>query len=364
MFNTSSISGRITLESAGLIALADLSTVAVRTALTGTASYLDVLVLAPGMHQQQSAVKINDGELPETGSVINGYVFRVENPATVSYLRHIGRTGKLVTAKVSLKPTRNCIPFTNPFYNLNVSPHNNPFFFAGIRATLLYLMCPILTIIVFALLGAIRDWWAVVVLGMLVLARFINVVVIKRRSKEGWKGKKEPGVDGDLLILLSQDRWVRLKGSVDDLKAVTAGHWLRGQTSEESFAVGFATLLVYASAALAGNASTVGSLHIACLLLCSAALLSLCNSSTQCLQMFGRVVRREGDRTDYDQRLDMVKDLVQQSGKDDWAIDMGLIKPAEAAAALKERKYSNESKCSDILEDGSVSTVSLDAAKA
>ncbi len=84
MFNTSSISG-ITLESAGLIALADLSTVAVRTALTGTASYLDVLVLAPGMHQQQSAVKINDGELPNTGSMTKGYVFRVENPATVSY---------------------------------------------------------------------------------------------------------------------------------------------------------------------------------------------------------------------------------------------------------------------------------------
>ncbi len=41
----SSIRSHITLESAGLIALADLSTVAVRTALTGTS---DALVLAPG----------------------------------------------------------------------------------------------------------------------------------------------------------------------------------------------------------------------------------------------------------------------------------------------------------------------------
>ncbi len=190
MFKKSSISG-ITLESAGLVALADLSTVAVRTALTGTASYLDVLVLAPGMHQQQSAVKINDGELPNTGSMTNGYVFRVENPATVSYLRHIGRTGKLVAAEVSLKPTHNP---SNRSCNLDLSPRKNPFFVSGIRATLLYLTCPVLTIIVFALLGAIRDWWAVAVLGMLVLARFINVVVIKRRSEEGWKGKKEPGV--------------------------------------------------------------------------------------------------------------------------------------------------------------------------
>ncbi len=128
----------------------------------------------------------------------------------------------------------------------------------------MYLTCPILTIIVFALLGAIRDWWAVAVLGMLVLARLINVVVIKRRSEEGWKGKKEDG-DGDLLILMSQDRWVRLRGTINDLKAVTAGCWLRGQTSEESFAVAFATLLVYASAALAGNATTAGSLLAALL---------------------------------------------------------------------------------------------------
>ncbi len=65
-----------------------------------------------------------------------GYVFRVENPATVSYQRHIGRTGKLVTAEVTLKPTRNCNPFPNRFCNLDLSPRNNPFFVSGIRATL------------------------------------------------------------------------------------------------------------------------------------------------------------------------------------------------------------------------------------
>ncbi|PBK81812.1 hypothetical protein ARMGADRAFT_1090868 [Armillaria gallica] len=81
----SSIRGHITLESAGLIALADLSTVAVRTALTGTS---DALVLAPGMHQQQSAVNINDGEVPLAGSIITEYVFRVENPAIVNYIYH------------------------------------------------------------------------------------------------------------------------------------------------------------------------------------------------------------------------------------------------------------------------------------
>ncbi|KAK0430946.1 hypothetical protein EV421DRAFT_1855851 [Armillaria borealis] len=51
------------------------------------------------MHQQQSAEEINCGEFPTTGSIINGCVFRVENPATVSYLQRIGRTGCLVTAQ-------------------------------------------------------------------------------------------------------------------------------------------------------------------------------------------------------------------------------------------------------------------------
>ncbi|KAK0219177.1 hypothetical protein IW262DRAFT_1462809 [Armillaria fumosa] len=207
------------LESPGLIALADLSTVAVR-----------------GMHQRQSTVKINDGELPETGSMTNGYVFRAENPATVSCLRHISRTGKLVTAEVSLNPTHS---LSNRFCDLDLSPRNNPFFVSGIRATLLYLTCPIPTIVVFALLSAIRNWWAVVVLGMLVLARFINVVIIKRRREEEWKGGERVG-DGDLLIVLSRDRLL-----------------VTGSDFGKSFVVGLATLLVNASAALAGNASTL-----------------------------------------------------------------------------------------------------------
>ncbi|PBK59877.1 hypothetical protein ARMSODRAFT_991032 [Armillaria solidipes] len=285
----SSICGHITLKSAGLIALADLSTVAVRTALTGTSSYLDALVLAPGMHQQQSAVNVNDGELPLAGSIITEYVFRVENPATVNYLRHISRTGKLVTAWVSSKPSRHCNSFTNPFSDVETPLHNYPLFVAGVRAALLYLLCPLLIIIVLILLGTIRDCWALGVLTMVMLSRLINVAVIKRRRK------KEQGAYGDLLV---------------------------------SFAIGFATLLVYVSAALAGNASTVGNLHILCLLLCSAALLSLCNSSTQCLQMFNRIVRKCGEE-EYEHRLEMVKDLVRTSRKGDWAVHMDLIKRDE-----------------------------------
>jgi len=75
---------KVSLDAAGLVALADLSTVARRTALTGTSSLLDAFVLCPGLHRQQEAPELNGGEYPACAAMTTGYVFRVENPATVS----------------------------------------------------------------------------------------------------------------------------------------------------------------------------------------------------------------------------------------------------------------------------------------
>ncbi|KAK0429617.1 hypothetical protein EV421DRAFT_1893817 [Armillaria borealis] len=293
----------------GLLILADLPAVASRTALTRGASFLNALTLVLGMHKQQCADEINQGEFPMTGAMTTGYVFRVENPATVSYLQGIGKTGHLVTAWVSQSPSQ----------NTNLSVQNQvvqSLFIAGVPATVLYFLCLISTITMFALLGVIGDWWGFGTLGMFALARLIN----------GWKGTIEDG-DGDLLILLSQDCWVRLQGSINDLKAVTAGQWLHDLSAVESFALMFTTTLVYASAILAFNASTVGSLLIGGLLLCSVALLTLCNSSTQCLQMYDCVMQKEGEPQNYNRRRDMAEKLVDKSKRDDWAVGMGLILP-------------------------------------
>jgi hypothetical protein len=97
----------------------------------------------------------------------------------------------------------------------------------------------------------------------------LNTVVIKRQAVFGRKSASEPGVHGNLPVLLSQDRWIQIRGLVDDLKLVTSEQWLREQTTTEGFASALATLLVYVAAA---NASTVRSLLIAILLLISAAL--------------------------------------------------------------------------------------------
>ncbi|KAF7797679.1 hypothetical protein EIP86_011084 [Pleurotus ostreatoroseus] len=313
--NKNSISG-LSLDAAGLVALADLSTIKQRTALTGSASYWDLLFLAPGIHTQQEAGNVNEGELPACGAMTTGYVFRVENQATVSYLQRIGRPGCLATVEVEERP------MNSPFSIFSVG---------GYVPSLLYLIGISLTLVSLAILGAIHDFWAVGVLLMLLTSRAINTIVIKRRTQLGWKGMPEPGVKGDLMILLSQDRWVRMRGWVDDLKAVTSGQWLRDQTTMENFASAFATLLVYVSAALAPNASTIGSLFIGVLLLVSVALLGVCNSMTEDLQMFGRRVHVTVQPKQYKRRLDMAEEIIKEVGTKHWAIAMGIIKAPESA---------------------------------
>jgi hypothetical protein len=60
--STSSIAG-IRLNAAGLVALADIKTIAQSTALTGSASFLDILLIAPGIHCQQGLSEVNNGGL-------------------------------------------------------------------------------------------------------------------------------------------------------------------------------------------------------------------------------------------------------------------------------------------------------------
>ncbi len=314
MFSASSLRIPINFEPATFIAVADLSIVAERTALVGGASFLEAFVMVPGMHRQQSADAMNNGESPQAASLINEYIFNIENPGTVSYLQRIGRAGHLVTASVTRKREAD--------FPWKFLPHHE-----GVVAALLYLLCPISTITVLAFLGSIRDWWALGVLGALVLSRTINVFVIKRRTSGSstWKGEIEDG-ETDLLIVLSQNRWVRLRGKLSDVKKVTAGQWLREISVHESLAISSATVLVYASAAFVGNATNVGGWLIACLMLYSLALLGLCNSKTQCLQMYDCIVRQTGEPQRYTRRLEMVKAIVEEKGYSDWAIRMGLIR--------------------------------------
>ncbi|TFK48239.1 hypothetical protein OE88DRAFT_1664709 [Heliocybe sulcata] len=296
---------------AGLLLLADVRTIAYHTTIQGTSSFLDIFFLAPGIHQQQHAPEVSRGEYPATGAMTTGYVFRTENEATVYYLQRVGKTGHLVTIEV-----------------LPSAPNSAP----SSRDTLVRMLRMAgvaFTVAVILRLYHLRDWWAVGCMTALMTARLLNVIVIKRRSKLGWKGAAEPGVQGDLLVLLSQDRWLRMQGLVDDLKTVTSGSWLREESTAESFLVTIGTLLVYASPAVAMNASPVGGSLILCVILVSLALLGLCNALADTQKMFGRTLRTVGEPKKYRRRLDLVEELVKVHGRDDWAIGMGMVTVAD-----------------------------------
>ncbi|EME89023.1 uncharacterized protein MYCFIDRAFT_25251 [Pseudocercospora fijiensis CIRAD86] len=305
------------LNLAGLVALADLNTIALRTALTGTSTFLDALVLAPGLHRQQNSPELHKGEFPACAAMTSGYVFRVENPATVLFLQKVGKTGHLTTLRVyaSRRDSR-----TSSFGGAMA-------YTAAVSMTLTVL---------FWVIVSLQDGWGVSVLGLLIFSRLLNIIVIRRRSVPGWFGAKEPGVKGDLLVLLSQDRWIRLQGDVDDLKAVTSGQWLREPTFFESSLVGFATLLVYLDAALAGNAAQTSKLLLLILLFGSGGLLGIANECTEVLQMHGRLIEVTGLPKAYPRRLALAEELILKTGRKDWAVRVGMVQPDHKIKSEKE----------------------------
>ena len=278
-----------------------------------------MFVLCPGIHRQQQATELNGAELPACAALTTGYVFRVENPATVVFLQKIGKPGHLVNLVVSKK----CKP-RSIWARIQAArwPSKSP-----PVSSLSYIAAVGLTLVAFVFVTLTGDWWASTILTTLMVSRLCNIVVVKRRSQIGWKGVSEPGAKGDLLILLSQDRWIRMQGSVDDLKAVTSGQWMRDMSFAESSIAGAATMLVYLDAALVTNAQQAGKIIIAVLLLLSAGLLGFSNHKATRFQMFGRYIQVAGEPRAYERRILLAEELIKSTGRDDWAIRLGIINP-------------------------------------
>lgn len=190
------------------------------------------------------------------------------------------------------------------------------------------------TIFSIIFLAIIQDWWGFALLLSLVVARIFNIHIVRRRTRPGWHGISEPGVKGDLLVLLSQDRWVRLQGPVDALKAATAGQFLVDMNFFEGSLNALATLLVYLSAALASNATQVGKLLFIALLLISVCLLAISNHQSKYLHMHGTILKPNSEPKAYERRLDLAKELVRETKRDDWAVGLGMIRPEDAKVLM------------------------------
>lgn len=294
-----------TLSLTGLLALADLDIIAQRTALSGTSAWSDALSVCPGLHRQRRAGLLSNGEFPACAAMNTGHVFRVENPATVFYLQSISETGKLTNVLVS-KVHAKSLPDAN-LGHLAVSS-----LFVGA-----------------ALLASLEDWWALSYLLVLALVRCINTAIMRSQAVNGWHGQEEPDQQGDLFILLSYDRWVRMRGEVDDLKAVTSGSWLQRPTMLQDTISACASLLAYVAPTLMVNATHQGQIVIALLLIVNTVVLSIDNHLTDFLRMNNKVVRIMGERRAYKRRSLLASELVSESGRLDWAVSMGLI-PGES----------------------------------
>ena len=227
----------------------------------------------------------------------------------VYFMQAVGVTGSLVTLSVADVGR-------HPFWELLFGPR-------GIDAPSAVAMG--LTLDVLAGCWIIGDMWSLICVGSLIASRFLNILAIRMRLAPQWHGAAEPGVKGDLLVLLSQDRWVRIKGWVDDLKAVTSGQWLQDPTLLGQCLVDAGTVLVYASVVMGFNASQKGALMVVTLLLGSSVLLSISNSrSRKRFWMHGRVVHMERVQK-YGRRRILTDELIGESGRDDWAMQMGMI---------------------------------------
>ncbi|KAL9059157.1 MAG: hypothetical protein Q9162_001375 [Coniocarpon cinnabarinum] len=303
----------VALDAAGLIALAELKIILRRTAISGTATFVDALVLCPGIHGQQDATSLNGGEYPMTANITTNYVFRVENQATVAYLQSVGKTGHLTSLLVS--------PVLQP--NLRFQRIVQLIGPPSAQAT--YFATVITTISAFSFVVVIKDYWTMGIFLMLIVARLLNVVIIHGRRDANWHGTKESG----------QDRWISMRGYVDDLKAVTSGQWLRELNTAESLMEGLAIVLVYLSAALASNGTQVGKVVILVLFMANAGLLTTSNGLIKSLYMKDRVVSLSGLRKPYSRRLDLAHELLHRAPEKDWALKLGLVNSVDGFLDLE-----------------------------
>ncbi|KOS19756.1 hypothetical protein ESCO_001164 [Escovopsis weberi] len=225
----------LSLSAGGILALADLTSVAERTAIKGGSSWLDAFVLAPGLHYQQAADALDRNsasalsaelglteavEVNAAGDEVRSYV--INNVAMVKYLKRLwaknpqvgvinlvvelvdddnnddndgsapgsdlgpgkGKNGGRATP--SLRERLAGIIFRRRRRRRGQKPRKVPVQIdidIDTLSHILYLLSPLLTVgaIVFQVL--LQEWWGLGFTIALIISRLLNIWVIKERSK-------------------------------------------------------------------------------------------------------------------------------------------------------------------------------------
>ncbi|KXH42285.1 hypothetical protein CSAL01_11561, partial [Colletotrichum salicis] len=227
----------LSLSAAGLVALADLQTIANRTALTGTSSWFDALVLAPGLHYQQAADSVagSSGAVTAQTSAASGYggaaagggggggIFgtqtlpggrkkdvKVTNPGMLLFLSRLGvqeeraREKELKRRKLSGSGGVEAYGIGGgggggggsgeKIITLDVGTlsagrkrrgrafaHDSEWEFER-GSHLLYLASPVLTFAALTIMVLLADWWGLASILALITSRLLNIYIIKQRT--------------------------------------------------------------------------------------------------------------------------------------------------------------------------------------
>ncbi|OAA70585.1 hypothetical protein ISF_02559 [Cordyceps fumosorosea ARSEF 2679] len=309
----------LSLSAAGLLALADLGTVARRTVVAGGASWLDALVLAPGLHHQQA---VDAAAQPSTLTAIEtcprgiaplGRRHPVRNAATVDYLERLCAAAEADGAKGQQKREKAEVVIVN----VGLGSEEGSELLAMLRrrwqrrrlkrrqdrptattavdrlSHILYVLSPLLTLAAIVCMVLLGDWWGLAFILALMLSRALNIASIRNRSRSP-APPPSPSQPTTYVVELGR-RVVLLRGRADDLRAVTARAWLRERSRADGYREAAGKLIVYAAAACGGNLTQAGAMALSALLLLSAALLGLSNGGGGLceLRVHGRVARPE-----------------------------------------------------------------------
>jgi len=317
----------VSLSAGGLLALADLSTVGMRTVITGGSSWLDTLLLAPGLHYQQAADELarrsSSNAMLSAVEQIRGHqsvTFNINNAATTNYIQRIAKPGETVTLDVGLRLRRSQSGLHATIWAVDDIPD------LGWLSHVFYLMSPVLTIAAIILTVLLRDFWALGSLLALMSSRLLNIWVIKQRTKhhsappptsnlessEESTDSDQPNSASTATVTTPRHRHLRarlteyvvslgdgkssvkLRGTPDDLKAITADAWLRSKTHVEGYLEAVAKLIVFLVAAVSGNMTQAGAIVMMTLLLITTGLLALSNANAKSFRINGRVAVPEG----------------------------------------------------------------------
>ncbi|KAF9879561.1 hypothetical protein CkaCkLH20_03104 [Colletotrichum karsti] len=325
----------LSLSAAGLVALADLQTIAHRTALTGTSSWFDGLVLAPGLHYQQAADGVVAGEAAasaETSKAFDGgnaggggglfgtealpgggvKNVRITNPGMLLFLSRLGvedrrareremrkskgaggieaqgKGSRVIVLDVGAVAARKRRTRRGRAFE-----HDGEWEFER-GSHLLYLASPLLTLAALTVMVLLGDWWGLAAITALITSRLLNIYIIKQRTPTP-PPPSPPSTSSSKMseytIPLSGALTVRMRGPAADLAALTTETWLLSKTAAQGYLEAVAKLAVYMVAVFSGNVSQAGNMVLLVLLLGSAGLLGLSNGFMKGVKGSGRVAR-------------------------------------------------------------------------